>query len=70
MNPELAQNLTVAGIVALVGAVWRLGNKVAIQNGAVASLMKEMAEHKVEDRQSFMRIFDRLEQRRRWWTRS
>ncbi len=61
MSSELVQNLTAAGIVALVGAVWRLGDRVARQNGTVAALVKELDEHKGDDKEAFARIFDRLD---------
>mgnify|MGYP001610622449 CR=1 FL=1 len=69
MDPSLIQQLTGAGVVALVAAVWRLGTQVARQNSNVAQLVKELTEHKIEDRQSFFRIFDRLEKRRGWFRR-
>lgn len=69
MSPELVQYLTSAGVVALVGAVWRLGSQVARQNGTVASLVKDFGEHRVEDRQTFFHILDRLERGRGWFRR-
>lgn len=69
MSPELQQNLQVAGIVGLVGVVWRLGNQVARQNGNVAAVMRDLAKHEKDCGHLFERIFDRLERRRGWFRR-
>lgn len=67
-SAEGLQQLQVAGLVAMVGVVWRLGTKMATMNGTVAALTKEMAEHKIEDQRHFSHIYSRLE-RRGWFSR-
>lgn len=67
MDPALVQYLTGAGVAALVGTVWRLGTKVARQNGAVAQVIQDFSQHKLENREDFQRVFNRLDRGDGWW---
>lgn len=60
----IVQTLAGLGIASLIGLVLRLDKRVALQNGSVADVVREFAEHKRNDREDFQRVFDKLDERR------